>query len=373
MKALTLLTTGLLKIDKEKELRDECPRASLYEETLHTDMLSEESLLHAPLRRRWLYRLVPPVFAEVLEAFSLRKNYDVVISWSDPHTLLFAGLLKLFRKRVPLVALMFWISKPKKAALLKRVHSHIDTIVLWTSTHKEFAINELGIPPEKIRFIPYYVDQKFWRPMPRQTDMICSVGVEMRDYPTLLEAMRGLDIHCHIAAGNFRGKLFRTVSAIYEHGPLPDNVTVEKLGPNELRNLYARSRFVVVPLLHSDSDNGLTTILEAMAMGKTVICSQIRGQRDVIQDGKTGIFVPQGDSRKLREVILDLWNNPGKAEAMGREARRYVELHTTWEHFINNIKTFAEEVGNSRHLTSASGQRNRTLARTHATGTSIPL
>jgi len=373
MKALTLLTTGLLKLDKEKELHDECPRASLYEETIDTEMFSEDSLKRAPVWRRWAYRLMPPVLAEVLEAYALRKKYDVVISWSDPHSLLFAGLLKLTRRRFPTVALMFWISKPKKAALLRRVHSHIDTIVLWTSTHREFAINELGIPPEKIRFIPYYVDQKFWRPLPGPTDMICSAGVEMRDYPTLLEAVKGLDIHCHIAAGNFRGKLFRTVSAIYEHGPLPENVTVEKLGPAELRKIYARSRFVVVPLLQSDSDNGLTTILEAMAMGKAVICSQIRGQRDVIQDGKTGIFVPQGDSKKLREAILDLWNNPEKAEALGREARRFVETHTTWDQFVRNIKTFAEELVDTRKGSSATAQRNRTLARTHATGTSIPL
>ena len=89
------------------------------------------------------------------------------------------------------------------------------------SAHKDFAINTLGIPASKIRFIPYYVDQKFWRPMPCEEDMICSVGVEMRDYPTLIEAMRGLTMKCHIAAGDARGKVFSTVEAIYnqDHSP----------------------------------------------------------------------------------------------------------------------------------------------------------
>jgi len=63
----------------------------------------------------------------------------------------------------------------------------------------------------------------------------------------------------------------------------------------ELRDLYARSRFVVAPLVPSESDNGVTVILEAMVMGKPVVCSRTRGQVDVVQDGVTGIYVP-GDA-----------------------------------------------------------------------------
>jgi glycosyltransferase involved in cell wall biosynthesis len=248
---------------------------------------------------------------------------------------------------------MFWISKPKKAAVLKRVYSHINTIVLWTSAHRDFAINTLEIPDEKIRFIPYYVDQKFWRPIEQQTDMICSVGIEMRDYPTLIEAMRPLEIKCHIAAGETRGIVSSTVKAIYQQGPLPSNIIVGRLLSYELRALYARSRFVVIPLLPSKSDNGLTVILEAMAMGKAIICSRTAGQRDVIQEGKTGIFVPQGDPQALREAIQYLWNHPEEAERMGREGRTYIEIHNTWEQFITNVKSFAEE------LVETSPEQNR--------------
>jgi hypothetical protein len=40
--------------------------------------------------------------------------------------------------------------------------------------------------------------------------------------------------------------------------PLPTGVTVGAKSYFELRELYARSRFVAVPLLPSDSDNGIT-------------------------------------------------------------------------------------------------------------------
>ena len=370
MKTLTIVSTGLFRSDPKKEAADEFPRASLYEHMMDSDMLDEQFLENAPRWRRWIYKFLPKVPAQVIEAYCICKRYDVVISWSDPHTLLFAALLKLTGRRVPFVALMFWISKPKKAAILKRVYSHIDTIVLWTSADKDFAINTLGIPPTKIRFIPYYVDQKFWRPMPGEGDTISSVGIEMRDYPTLIEAMRGLDIKCHIAVGHARGRFFSTVAAIYNHGPLPANVTVGKLGATELRALYARSRFVVIPLLPSESDNGLTSILEAMAMGKAVICSRTAGQRDVIQDGKTGIFVPQGDPKALRDAINYLFTHPEEARNMGIAGRKHIETHNTWEQFINNIKLFSEELV-KKPIESHATPYNSKSARKHATGTSL--
>jgi glycosyltransferase involved in cell wall biosynthesis len=343
-KALTLLTTGLSRVDTSEEEKDGGPRASLYEKTINTDMMYEDFLQKAPVWRRWIYKFIPVVAAEVVEAYCIRRRYDIIISWSDPHALLMALLLKLTFTRFPHVALMFWISKPKKAALLKKVHTHIDTIILWTSTHRKFAINTLGISSEKIKFIPYYVDQIFWRPIPGETDMICSVGVEMRDYPTLLNAMHGIDIRCHIAAGVARGKMFNTVKAIYDSGPVPNNITVGRLEPIELRNLYVRSRFVVIPLLPSESDNGLTVILEAMAMGKAIICSRTQGQVDVIQDGITGIFVPPQDPEALRQAILSLWNNPKLAKRMGEAGRKYIEANNTFEQFVNHINQTAEEV-----------------------------
>lgn len=343
IKSLTVFSGGLSYADRAKEEADELPLASLYQRTLHTTMMHEGFLEQAPRWRRALYRRLPFALAEAIESFSIRKKFDVVVSWSDMHALSFAALLKLTHRRMPHVALMFWISKPKKAFILKHVHSRISTLVLWTSTHRDFAINRLHIPPEKIRFITYYVDHKFFRPMPRETDMICSVGMEMRDYPTFIEAMRGLDIKCHIAAGIARGKLFDTVKAIYKEPSLPPTLTVGSLSATELRALYARSRFVVIPLLPTDSDNGLTTILEAMAMGKAVICSRTKGQVDVIIEGKTGIFVPQGDPLALRDAIRYLWENPDIADQMGREGRKVVEDRFTWERFVDNIKNIVIE------------------------------
>ena len=118
-------------------------------------------------------------------------------------------------------------------------------------------------------------------------DMICCVGQEMRDHGTLLEALRSLDIPCHIAAGS---GIFGTTSDLWWNAtvgdrPIPPHVSIGRKSHAELRELYARSRFVVVPLLPSDRDNGITAILEAFAMGKTVIATETAGQAGVLKAG----------------------------------------------------------------------------------------
>lgn len=347
MKTLTLISSGLGRPNASElarmEAADEYPRVSLYEKILQSDMLDEKYLQSVPFARQLVYKLVPSVIAQVLEAYVIRHKYDAVITWAERLGIPFALLLKLTNSRTPHITLNSWISKPKKAFMLKLVHSHIDRIILWTSVQRDFAVNVLNIAPSKIRFTRKFADQQFWRPIKAETDMICTAGAEMRDYPTLIEAMKGLDIKCHIAAGRTRGKMFPTVKVICDR-PLPTNVTVGPKSYFELRKLYARSRFVVVPLLPSDTDNGLTCILEAMAMGKAVICSRTKGQIDVIKEGKTGMYVPQGDPIALRESIRYLWDHPDIAVRMGRQARKYIEDYHTIEQFVDSVRETAEDL-----------------------------
>ncbi len=153
---------------------------------------------------------------------------------------------------------------------------------------------------------------------------------------------------CHIAADHVRVphrvRFLADRQVPIETLSIPGDasITIGRKSLPELRDLYARSRFVVVPLLPSESDNGVTVIFEAMAMGKPVICTQTHGQVDVIQHGVTGVHVPAGDPAALREAMLWLWNEPQIAHAMGARARAYVEQHHTLEQFAWNVRAAAE-------------------------------
>jgi glycosyltransferase involved in cell wall biosynthesis len=347
VKTLTRVYGGLgqpsaAELDR-REAADEWPRVRLYEKSLNSDMLDERDIQSMPGPKGRLYRRLPGGMAEAFEAFARRRKYDVVVSWGERLGLPFAAILKATGARTPHVALFSWISTPRKAALLRRVHSHIHRIVVWSSIQYDFAVDRLGIPPSRVVQLRWLVDQKFWRPMSTPTDMICAVGREMRDYSTLVEAIRDGTIPCHIAAKVDVGKKDQWMTDLRDARMLPPHITVGSRPFPELRTLYARSRFVVLPLYPTDTDNGVTAMTEAMAMGKAVICTRVDGQRDVLEDGVNGIFVPPRDPRALRDAIEYLWTHPEECERMGREGRKRIEQFHTLERFIAGVRSAAED------------------------------
>ena len=363
MKILTLVYGGLNQPSAEeldrREAADEWPRVRLYEKQVHSDMLDERTINAIVAQgglRGAFYKRLPIGVAQALEAYSQRKKYDAIVSWGERFGLPLSAILKATGSQTPHIALFSWISTPKKAAVLKRTHSHIHRLVVWSSIQYEFAVNQLGIPPSRVVELRWLVDQHFWRPMPQPTDMICAVGREMRDYATLVEAIRDWTVPCHIAAKVDVGKTDPWMTDLRDADKLPPHITVGPKPYPELRALYARSRFVVLPLYPTDTDNGVTAMTEAMAMGKAVICTKVDGQRDVLLDGVNGIFVPPRDPKALRQAIEYLWSRPDECDRMGREGRKRVEQYHTLERFVDGVQGAIEAAIADPHGVAARGR-----------------
>jgi glycosyltransferase involved in cell wall biosynthesis len=202
-----------------------------------------------------------------------------------------------------------------------------------------------GIRTDKIRLFSWHVDHHFFAPMPDVPikNQICSAGMASRDYATLVEAAADVDIDVKIAADSpwFRQKI---------------NITTEKVIPRvevrsyenyqALRQLYAESRFVVVPLLDVPYSAGYTVILEAMAMGKAVIVSRIKQRDDFIVDGWNGLYVEPGNVTELREKICFLLEQPEEVLRLGTNARKTVEERFTLNHYIRRME---EDIDHAIH------------------------
>jgi len=161
--------------------------------------------------------------------------------------------------------------------------------------------------------------------------------------------VRGLDIRCNIVT---RVKLADTRNPdwaatgrnLAQVSSLPDNVVCQSASLTELRAMYAHARFVVIPLLPTFRDSGITVVTEAMAMGKAIICSRIEGQIEFLEEGVTGIFVPPGDVQALREAIQYLLDHPDVAAEMGREGRRRAEEIFKLTQFVGNVRQIVDDV-----------------------------
>ena len=324
------------------------PRTYLFDEAFHPAW--DEAMLEG---KKYL-RVTPPWWRLAREIQRRNHEYDAVVTWGEKLSLALLLQHRFARVRKPHIAMMYQFEKPNIRVPLNALKANLHAVVTWSSVQRRALVDRIRFPAERVYLIRHYVDQVFYSPRPANQDMICAVGAEMRDYPTLYDALRGTGLRCHIAADHVRiPGIFRVLSdrrmPIGEIAAQPNtSITVGRMSLVDLRNLYARSRFAVIPLLPSDTDNGVTSILEAMAMGKPVICSRTRGQVDIIQEGVTGLYVPVGDAVALRAAILSLWNEPLRALQMGRNARSYVESYHTLEKFTSTARSAAEAslVGN---------------------------
>ena len=121
---------------------------------------------------------------------------------------------------------------------------------------------------------------------------------------------------------------------------IPPNVTVRRFSQYDLRDLYARSEFLVMPLFDVDFQAGVTALLEGMAMSKAVICSRTPGQTDVVIEGETGLYVEPGNVAELREKIVHLLQRPSLAAEMGANGRLRIEREMSLDHYVTRLNAY---------------------------------
>lgn len=277
--------------------------------------------------------------ALALLGFLRRGKYDAIFTNGENVAIPLALLLKIIPKRPGHVTIGHRLSTGKKKLFYRhlRVYRQMDTIFVYARTQRDHAQHALGIPAEKLTRIAFHADDQFYRPQPDaivNRDQICSAGLEWRDYPTLIAAVAEMsDLQVRLAAASPWSKHTDETAG----RTLPAHVTARRYDYRELRELYASSSFVVVPLYENDFQAGVTTLLEAMAMGKAVIVTRTTGQTDVVIDGENGLTVAPGDIAGWRQAILRLQNDEALRERLGKNARQWMEQHATLQQWVGHI------------------------------------
>jgi glycosyltransferase involved in cell wall biosynthesis len=107
------------------------------------------------------------------------------------------------------------------------------------------------------------------------------------------------------------------------------------------RQLYGTFDMIVVPTLRGGVGS---TALEAMSMGRPVIASAVGEILHVIQDGKNGVLVPEGDVEALAQAIVDLISRPEYRAALGQAARANVVESFSLDPMVKATREFYEEI-----------------------------
>jgi glycosyltransferase involved in cell wall biosynthesis len=338
--------------------RDYAQLASL----LSGDVLDRRAVDRSYIGRA-IRSVLGPAPAQAWLAFRRRGGYDVIVTDGEHIGIPLALLLSWSRSAVRHVTIGHRLSARKKRPFFRmlRVHRRMDRIALHAREQYEAAVTRLGIEPGRLAVIPYQVDTEFWRPQSVSDEpLVVSVGLEYRDYATLFRAVAGSDIRVVIGAASHWSH-----HGFGREAP-PANVRVASFDYAALRDLYARASIVVVPLVDVDNQAGITTILEAMAMGKPLIVTQSLGQTDVVEDRRrprgalrsrpasltrliaeclgipveaTGFYVAPGDADGLRRAIDYLLAHPEDRARLGASGRRVAEELFTVEQFAERMRS----------------------------------
>jgi len=123
---------------------------------------------------------------------------------------------------------------------------------------------------------------------------------------------------------------------------------VEVVGPvTDIRPLVAQSSVVVVPLPIA---RGIQNkILEAMAMGKTVVSSPAALGGISAEVGREIVDADLPD--EWIATISDLWADPAKRREIGLHARRFVESHHDWKHCLAPLTEIYDRLPRPRRST----------------------
>jgi glycosyltransferase involved in cell wall biosynthesis len=114
---------------------------------------------------------------------------------------------------------------------------------------------------------------------------------------------------------------------------LSDAVTLTGRIPEAaLRAHYAAAHVFALPSQNVGSKfegYGLA-LIEASAAGLAVVGSRGCGAEDAVEDGVTGLLVPQHDPAALAAALIDLLNDPAQSAQMGA-AGRIAAAARTWD------------------------------------------
>lgn len=296
-----------------------------------------------------------------------RMKADVVQPFLTPAT--FFGLLPALLSRTP-VKIVTERAGPgaRNARLGYRFYLKAEDLLTrfadWSVANsqagREYLIQR-GINPARIRVIYNGInlsrltaDQEGVQKVRRRLDVPPDgkvVGMMARLFPVKNHAM------FLQAAALINQVIPDTRFALVGDGPLRSQLEDmnQELGLASKVTLFGEQRDVGtylsafdIAVLTSDTEGCSNALLEAMALGKPIVATDVGGNREVVNHGETGLLVPRDDPEALAEAIITLLRDTDIAHAMGQRAKQMIISRFSLESMIHEyqslwVETIAEK------------------------------
>lgn len=247
---------------------------------------------------------------------------------------------------------------------LKAVRFDPDGIITVSRELKRQAERNWGKKVGYIEYIPNGVDTELFFPRDRPDDLHPDIGPD--DFvvfcPSRLVPKKGVQFLAEAFKNIVRDEpelpikaLFFSESSLARHdsgcysevrellGDLVgrEALFIEHVSYSEMPGWYALSDLVVLPSLKEAVN---LSMLEAMAMKKPVLASDVGGLAEVIDHGETGWLVPPSDPGALSEAVLHLYRNPERRNKIAENGSALAAEEYGWDRVAEETISFYRQV-----------------------------
>lgn len=238
-----------------------------------------------------------------------------------------------------------------------------DRVMVNADAVREFVHDNEGCPLEKMIVIPSGVDTSRFQPLPAQ-DFKARIGVPgdrtVIGVVTRMRVRKGVDEFIRAIAllrrerpsahGVIVGEvdLDADLRQLVQSLDLQDHLTLLGRRSDMPEVLSAFDVFVLC-----SHDEGMSNaILEAMAMEKAVVATDVGGTCEVVRHGHSGLLVPPRDPVPLAQALEDVLGQPDRLLEMGRLGRRIVVDRFSAQSMVRQMESLYLGLASGSRITS---------------------
>ena len=278
------------------------------------------------------------------------KNNDVIISFTDGMSL----SLGLYAKRyinnesiliggfMRLPDMENFVRKPFKryaSNLISQSLKNLDHIFFFNDHCMSIIQSQYNVPDNKCDVLNFGVDTDFWCPMKKEKlSGILAVGSDpSRNY----NVFKNIKIKDNITI--ITSQKLKNLEKIKNIKIINGDLYKSEITDYKLRELYREAFTVVVPLQDVNQPVGQSVALQAMAVGKPVILTKIKGHwSDSLVSWKNCILVPPNNIASIENAINKLKNNEDLYKSICLEGRNTVLEKYNLKHMNDSVKNIIE-------------------------------